>query len=45
MLLLSPLVNQAKSFEEIFSTFQIAFLRKEKDGYRKSGYRKMWCRS
>ena len=30
MLLLSLLVNQARSFPEICSTFQIAFLRKEK---------------
>ena len=35
MLSLSLLVNQAKSFPEIFSTFQIAFLSKEKDGYWK----------
>ena len=33
MLLLSPLENQVKSFPEIFSTFQSAFLRKEKDCY------------
>ena len=36
---------QARSFPEIFSTFQIAFLRKEKDGCWKSGCRKLWCRS
>ena len=45
MLLLSPFVNQVKSFPEIFSTIQIALLRKEKDGYWKSGCKKMWCRS
>ena len=32
MLSLSPLTNQVKSFPEIFSTFQMAFLRKEKNG-------------
>ena len=44
MLLIPLLAIQAKSFPEIFSTFQIAFLRKEKYGC-KSGYKKMWCRS
>ena len=44
MLSLSPLANQVKSFPEIFSILQIAFLRKEKNCC-KSGYRKMWCRS
>ena len=39
MLSLWPLANQVKSFPEIFSTFQIAFLREEKNGC-KSGYRK-----
>ena len=32
MLSLSPLANQVKRFPEIFSTFQIAFLWKEKNG-------------
>ena len=45
VLLLSPLVNPAKSFPEIFWTFQIAFLRKEKNGYWNSGCKNMWCRS
>ena len=44
MLLLSPLVIQTKSFPEFFSTFQIAFLWKEKNVW-KSGYRKVWFRS
>ena len=44
MLLISPLVIQAKNFPEIFSTLQIAFLRKERNGCW-SGCRKMWCRS
>ena len=34
--LLLSLLNQTKSFPEIFSTFQMAFVRKEKDGYWKS---------
>ena len=45
VLLLSLLAIQAKSFPEIFSTSQIAFLRKEKNECWNSGCRKMWCRS
>ena len=42
-LLLSPLENLVKSFPEIFSTSQIAFRRKEKDGCWKECCGKMWC--
>ena len=43
--LLSPLVTRAKSFPEFFSTSQIAFLWKEKNGCWENGCRIRWCRS
>ena len=45
MLVLSLLAIQAKTFPEIFSTSQIAFLRNEKNDCWKNGCRKMWYRS